>query len=43
MIERITTWIALPEESYISIPELPELMVSADSKKAFWRLISNRE
>lgn len=39
----ITTWIALPEESYISIPELPELMVSADSKKAFWRLISNRE
>lgn len=40
---QLTTWIVLPEESYLSIPELPELMADAEAKKAFWQLICDRE
>ena len=43
VLAQLTTWIVLPEESYLSIPELPELMADADAKKAFWQLICDRE
>ncbi|GIS20876.1 MAG: hypothetical protein CM15mP120_27920 [Pseudomonadota bacterium] len=38
---QLTTW-GLPEESYLSIPDPPELMADAEAK-GFWHFICDRE
>ena len=39
----IAAWVPLTEHSYLLIPELSELMVSADAKRHLWQMLSTRK
>ena len=39
----ISAWVPMVEGSYLLIPELSELMVSADAKRQLWRVLSSRK
>ena len=41
-LAQLTSWTVVPAQSYMLMPELSELMVSADAKRDFWQAISNR-
>lgn len=36
----ITSWVPLADQSYVLIPDLSELMLSADAKRQFWETLS---
>lgn len=41
-LAELTAWITLPEQGYVLIPELPELMINADAKRVLWQRLSAR-
>jgi hypothetical protein len=41
-LAQLTSWTVVPAQSYMLMPELSQLMVSADAKRDFWQAISNR-
>lgn len=41
-LAELTAWITLPEQSYVLIPELPELMSNANAKRVLWQRLSTR-
>jgi hypothetical protein len=42
ILAQLTSWTVVPAQSYMLMPELSQLMVSADAKRDFWQAISNR-
>ena len=36
----INSWVTLADQSYLLIPDLSELMLSADAKRQFWDALS---
>ena len=36
----INSWVTLADQSYLVIPDLSELMLSADAKRQFWDALS---
>ena len=39
----ITSWVTLADQSYLLIPDLSELMLSADAKRQFWETLSGHK
>jgi hypothetical protein len=42
ILAQLTSWTVVPAQSYMLMPELSQLMVSADAKRDLWQAISNR-